>query len=153
MQQIYSVFQICFRTYPERYIRQPNYLNPIYIFSLHSQKQRNYSLIWLLDKTKTAMGSRMLKNYIENPLIDKKEIEERYNIVETLLQEFILKSDLQEALFEVYDLDRLSGRVAFGNANARDLLQLKSSLKVLPQIHSILDEIHYHKNILVLDEL
>ena len=116
-------------------------------------KQRNYSLIWLLDKTKTAMGSRMLKNYIENPLIDKKEIEERYNIVETLLQEFILKSDLQEALFEVYDLERLSGRVAFGNANAKDLLQLKNSLRVLPKIKDILDKIKYKETIDTLPEL
>ena len=116
-------------------------------------KQRNYSLIWLLDKTKTAMGSRMLKSFIENPLINKDEINRRYDVVDTFLTEFILKDDLVKCLMEVYDLERLSGRIAFGNANARDLLQLKSSLKVLPQIHSILDEIHYHKNILVLDEL
>ena len=116
-------------------------------------KQRNYSLIWLLDKTKTAMGSRMLKSFIENPLINKNEINRRYDVVDTFLTEFILKDDLVKCLMEVYDLERLSGRIAFGNANARDLLQLKSSLKVLPQIHSILDEIHYHKNILVLDEL
>ena len=116
-------------------------------------KQRNYSLIWLLDKTKTAMGSRMLKNYIENPLIDKKEIEERYNTVETLLQEFILKSDLQDALYEVYDLERLSGRVAFGNANAKDLLQLKNSLRVLPKIKDILEKIKYKERIDTLPEL
>ena len=116
-------------------------------------KQRNYSLIWLLDKTKTAMGSRMLKNYIENPLIDKKEIEERYNTVETLLQEFILKSDLQDALYEVYDLERLSGRVAFGNANAKDLLQLKNSLRVLPKIKDILEKIKYKESIDTLPEL
>ncbi len=116
-------------------------------------KQRNYSLIWLLDKTKTAMGSRMLKNYIENPLINKKEIEERYNTVETLLQEFILKSDLQDALYEVYDLERLSGRVAFGNANAKDLLQLKNSLRVLPKIKDILEKIKYKESIDTLPEL
>lgn len=116
-------------------------------------KQRNYSLIWLLDKTKTAMGSRMLKNYIENPLIDKDKIEARYNTVETLLKEFILKSDLQDYLFEVYDLERLSGRVAFGNANARDLLQLKNSLRVLPDIKEILDKINYSSTIETLPEL
>ncbi len=116
-------------------------------------KQRNYSLIWLLDKTKTAMGSRMLKNWIENPLIDKEKIEERYNTVETLLKEFILKSDLQDYLFEVYDLERLSGRVAFGNANARDLLQLKNSLRVLPNIKEILDKINYSSTIETLPEL
>lgn len=116
-------------------------------------KQRNYSLIWLLDKTKTAMGSRLLKNYIENPLINKEEINRRYKIVETLIQEFILKNDLIENLYEVYDLERLSGRIAFGNANARDLLQLKKSLKVLPNIKEILKNLNYDKTIDTLDEL
>ena len=116
-------------------------------------KQRNYSLIWLLDKTKTAMGSRLLKNYIENPLINKEEINRRYKIVETLIQEFILKNDLIENLYEVYDLERLSGRIAFGNANARDLLQLKRSLKVLPNIKEILKNLNYDKTIDTLDEL
>ena len=106
-------------------------------------KQRQYSLIWLLDKTKTAMGSRLLKTYIENPLIDKSEIEKRYDIVEKLCEEFILKEDLKGLLYEVYDLERLSGRIAFGNANARDLLQLKKSLKVLPDIKLILNSIGY----------
>lgn len=116
-------------------------------------KQRNYSLIWLLDKTKTAMGSRMLKSYIENPLINKEDIEKRYDTVETLLKEFILKSDLQEALFEVYDLERLSGRVAFGNANAKDLLQLKNSIRILPKIKDILTQINYKDTIDTLPEL
>ena len=116
-------------------------------------KQRNYSLIWLLDKTKTAMGSRMLKNMIENPLIDKEKINQRYDTVATLLREFILKEDLNQALFEVYDLERLSGRVAFGNANAKDLLQLKNSLKVLPTIRDILTKINFYKNIEPLNDL
>src|SRR5690606_35404503 len=88
-------------------------------------QNRSYSLLWLLDKTKTAMGSRMLKRWIENPLTNKSEIENRYNVVETLLEEFILKEELQALLYEVYDLERLSGRIAYGNANAKDLLQLK----------------------------
>ena len=116
-------------------------------------KQRNYSLIWLLDKTKTAMGARLLKKYLLNPLIDKKEIERRYNIVDTLLKEFIFKSDLEKYLTEVYDLERLSGKIAFGNANAKDLLQLKSSLKVLPQISEILEKINYSKKITDFSEL
>jgi len=115
-------------------------------------KQRQYSLIWLLDKTKTAMGSRMLKNYIENPLISKEEINKRYDVVETLLEEFILKEDLKTLLYEVYDLERLSGRIAFGNANARDLLQLKNSLKVLPDIKNILNAIKF-KDIETLNDL
>ena len=108
-------------------------------------KQRQYSLIWLLDKTKTAMGSRLLKTYIENPLIDIDEINKRYDIIETLLEEFLLLEDLQGLLYEVYDLERLSGRIAFGSANARDLLQLKSSLKVLPDINNILRSIKYQE--------
>ena len=110
-------------------------------------KQRNYSLIWLLDKTKTAMGARLLKNYLLNPLVDKNEIEKRYDIVETLLKEFIYKSDLEKYLTEVYDLERLSGKIAFGNVNGKDLLQLKSSLKVLPQISEILNKINYSKKL------
>ncbi len=116
-------------------------------------KQRNNSLIWLLDKTKTAMGSRMLKQFIENPLVDIDEIERRYDMVETLLKEFLIKADLQNLLYEVYDLERLSGRIAFGNANARDLLQLKNSLKVLPGIHEILEQIGFYKNVETLPEL
>ena len=116
-------------------------------------KSRNYSLLWLLDKTKTAMGSRMLKNIIENPLIDKDEINRRYDTVDTLLKEFILKEDLSELLKEVYDLERLSGRIGFGSCNARDLLQLKSSLKVLPEIKEILTKINFYKNIEVLDDI
>jgi len=116
-------------------------------------KQRNNSLIGLLDKTKTAMGSRMLKNWIENPLIDKEEINKRYDTLSTLLKEFIIKDDLCKALFEVYDLERLSGRIAFGNCNAKDLLQLKNSLKVLPDIRDILEKIKFPKNIQVLNNL
>ncbi len=116
-------------------------------------KQRNFSLIWLLDKTKTAMGSRTLKNMIENPLINKEEINKRYDTIETLLKEFIKKEELCNYLYEVYDLERLSGKIAFGSANARDLLQLKNSLKVLPNIKQILIDINFYKNIEELDDL
>ena len=116
-------------------------------------KQRNHSLIWLLDKTKTAMGSRMLKSFIENPLVNKEEINRRYDCIETLLEEFILMDDLQKYLLEVYDLERLSGRIAFGSANARDLLQLKTSLKVLPYIKEILEKIGFYKSIETLSSL
>ena len=116
-------------------------------------KERTYSLLWLLDKTKTAMGSRMLKHYIENPLINKELIEERYDTIEVLLKEFILTADLQNLLYEVYDLERLSGRIAYKSANARDLLQLKSSLKVLPAINDILKSINYKEELESLDEL
>ena len=86
-------------------------------------------------------------------MIDKKEIEKRYDTIDILLKEFILKEDLANLLFEVYDLERLSGRIAFGNANAKDLLQLKSSLKVLPEISSLLTQIKFYKNFQPLDDL
>ena len=115
-------------------------------------KERMYSLLWLLDKTKTAMGSRMLKNFIENPLVDKEEIEKRYDIVELLSEKFLLRTELEDYLDEVYDLERLAGRIAFASANARDLIQLRSSLKVLPFINQILKEINY-KEIKTFEEL
>lgn len=117
------------------------------------QKERTYSLLWLLDKTKTAMGSRFLKYSIENPLTSSIEIKRRYDIVETLLTEFILKNDLQGLLDEIYDLERLSGRISYGNLNARDLLQLKKSLKVLPDIKKLLEEIKFYKTIDTFEDL
>mgnify|MGYP005795385881 FL=1 len=116
-------------------------------------KERTYSLLWLLDNTKTAMGSRKLKTWIENPLVDKTIINNRYDIVSKLLEEFLLCEDLRKALYEVYDLERLSGRVALGNANARDLLQLKNSLKHLPEIKYILNSINFYYDIEVLEDL
>ena len=115
--------------------------------------QRSNSLIWLLDRTKTAMGSRRLKHFIENPLIDRNEIEKRYDMIDTMLDKFIQKEDLSHNLYEVYDLERLSGRIAFGNANARDLLQLKTSLAVLPVIQDLLQELNYEEQIETLPEL
>jgi len=134
------------------------------LFDVHTKKNlelvetirnhdRQYSLLWLLDKTKTAMGSRYLKANLESPLTNKEEIIRRYNIIEKLLTEFIKKEELKEALDKVYDLERLSSRISYGNVNARDLLQLKNSLSVLPVIHSILKEINYDKNVEVLEEL
>ena len=106
-------------------------------------KEKKYSLLWLLDKTKTAMGARKLKSYILNPIIDKNKIIERQNVIETLMKEFILKDELREYLSNVYDLERLIGKISFGNANARDLLQLKTSFRVLPDINNILKKINY----------
>ena len=116
-------------------------------------RDRQYSLLWLLDKNKTAMGSRYLKNQIENPSTDRKELERRYNFVEKLSTEFILRDDLRTTLDEVYDLERLVGRVSYGNLNARDMLQLKKSLKALPRIKQILEELKYDKTIDTLDEV
>ena len=114
---------------------------------------RQYSLLWLLDKTKTAMGSRYLKHNIENPLRDEKEITRRYDIISKLLTEFIYKEELIKLLDDVYDLERLAGRISYGNVNARDMLQLLRSLKVLPRIKDILNNIHYDKTVDTCDEL
>ena len=106
-------------------------------------KERMYSLLWLLDETKTAMGGRLLKNWIENPLVNKDEIEKRYSIVSSLLENFILSEDLRKYLYNVYDLERLCGRIALGSANARDLLQLSTSLEYLPEINKLLKKINF----------
>ena len=116
-------------------------------------KSRNYSLLWLLDKTRTAMGSRMLKSMIDDPIIDIVELNRRYDLVETLLEEFILKEELRNLLYQVYDLERLVGRIAFGSANARDLLQLKKSLKVFPDVKKILNQISFNKDFNTLDHV
>lgn len=139
-------------------------LNNYLLFDVHTKKnleltmtmrlrERTYSLLWLLDKTKTAMGGRFLKESIENPLTDEVEIKRRYSIIEKLLTEFILREDLRNALSNVYDLERLSSRICYGNLNARDLIQLKTTLKALPEINNILTELKYGKNIGTLDGL
>lgn len=92
------------------------------------------SLFWLLDMTKSAMGARLLKNYIDRPLLKKEAIEERLDIVEIFTQQFIQRESIKEILKEIYDLERLSSRIAFGNINARDLKWIASSLKVLPEL-------------------
>ena len=116
-------------------------------------RERQYSLLWLLDKNKTAMGSRYLKHNIENPLTNKEEIERRYDLVSKLSTEFILRDDLIKELSEVYDLERLCGRITYGNLNAKDLLQLKNSLKALPRIKEILKELKYDKKIETFEDL
>ena len=92
------------------------------------------SLFWLLDMTKSAMGARLLKNYIDRPLLNRQAIEKRLDIVEIFTQQFIQRESIKEILKEVYDLERLSSRIAFGNINARDLKWIASSLKVIPEL-------------------
>ena len=116
-------------------------------------RERQYSLLWLLDKCKTAMGSRFLKHSILNPLTDKNEILKRYDLVSLLSTEFILRDDLIKLLEQVYDLERLVGRVTYGNLNAKDLIQLKNSIKVLPDIKKILKQLKVDKKIDTFEEL
>ncbi|MBB5356113.1 MULTISPECIES: DNA mismatch repair protein MutS [Anoxybacillus] len=100
------------------------------------------SLFWLLDETMTAMGGRLLKQWIDRPLLDREKIEQRLHFVEQFLIHYFERQELREYLRSVYDLERLAGRVAFGNVNARDLVQLKKSLKQVPFISSLLMQIH-----------
>lgn len=97
-------------------------------------KSRQGSLLWLLDKTVTAMGGRLLKKWVERPLADLAEIERRLNGVQELVDELLLREDLRQMLQEVYDLERLMGRVAYGSANGRDLLAIGCSLAILPEL-------------------
>ena len=106
-------------------------------------KERTFSLLWLLDKTKTSMGSRKLKNWLMNPLKNEELIVERYEKIEKLNNEFILKEQLREYLYQIYDMERLCGKVSCGSLNARDLLQLKTSLKVLPDIVKIVKDLGF----------
>ncbi|ALC90933.1 DNA mismatch repair protein MutS [Bacillus sp. FJAT-18017] len=100
-------------------------------------KGKKGSLLWLLDETKTAMGGRLLKQWVDRPRIDLAEIERRHALTESFIGAYFERKDLQERLNEVYDLERLAGRVAFGNVNARDLKQLMRSLQQIPHIKDI----------------
>jgi len=123
------------------------------LFETLRLKERTYSLIWLIDKTKTAMGSRKLKNWLANPLKDKKEIINRYDMIDKLRSEFIIKEELIHDLDEVYDLERLCGKTICGNLNARDVLQIKRSLAVLPDILSKIKELGFNYDFPDLHEL
>jgi len=103
------------------------------------EKRKRGSLLWVLDKTKTAMGGRLLRNYIEQPLIDIDRIQERLFCVKELNEKMIDREELREYLSPVYDLERLLGRISYRTANPRDLIALKTSLKMLPAIKSLLE--------------
>ena len=113
------------------------------LFETIRLKERMYSLIWFLDKTKTAMGSRCLKNWLSNPLKDKDMINKRYDMIDKLRDEFIVREQLINLLDEVYDLERLCGKTSCGNLNARDVLQIKNSLRVLPVIYDHIKELGF----------
>ncbi|MBD9115146.1 DNA mismatch repair protein MutS [bacterium] len=106
-------------------------------------KERKFSLLWLLDKTKTAMGSRTLKSWLMNPLKDETKINKRLDYIESLNNNFLQREELMRDLYEVYDLERLTGKVICGSLNGRDLLQIKNSIKVIPDINRILKELKY----------
>ena len=104
------------------------------------EKQRRGSLLWVLDKTKTAMGARLMRNFIEQPLIHKEEILARQNAIEELNMSYISREELREYLNPVYDLERLIGRISYRSANPRDLIAFRNSLEMLPHIKQVLEE-------------
>ncbi len=123
------------------------------LFETLRLKERQNSLIWLIDKCKTAMGSRRLKSWMLKPLRSKDKIEARYDKIDKLRDCFLQRSELANYLYEVYDIERLCGKVSAGNANARDLLQLANSLKVLPDIKRLCHELEFAYEIDCFEEL
>ncbi|MDD3413998.1 MAG: DNA mismatch repair protein MutS [Lachnospiraceae bacterium] len=102
------------------------------------EKQKRGSLLWVLDKTKTAMGARMLRSFIEQPLIDKSDINKRLDCITELNKNIICREEIREYLNPVYDLERLLSKISYQSANPRDLIAFKSSLSMLPHIKNIL---------------
>jgi DNA mismatch repair protein MutS len=152
--------------------RSLDHLQPVEVYQVHQFMKIDYfskrnleltetirskgkkgSLIWLLDETKTAMGGRLLKHWVDRPLIDRFEIEKRHAVVETLISHYFERLELREKLTEVYDLERLAGRVAFGNVNARDLVQLKRSLLQVPAIKELIMKLPNDKAKILAEQL
>lgn len=106
------------------------------------EKQKRGSLLWVLDKTKTAMGARLLRSFIEQPYIDKERIENRLDAVEEMNRELILREEIREYLNPVYDLERLISKISCKSANPRDLMAFKSSLAMIPHIKYLMKDYH-----------
>lgn len=104
------------------------------------EKQKRGSLLWVLDKTKTAMGARMMRSFVEQPLVDVEEIEKRQDAIEELNNKPMIRDEIREYLQPVYDLERLISRISYHSANPRDLLAFRSSLEMLPHIRLLLKE-------------
>ena len=105
------------------------------------EKQRKGSLLWVLDKTKTAMGARTLRSYLEQPLINKAQIEDRLDFIEFLNKDSVTRDEIREYLNPIYDLERLLGKVSYKTANPRDLIAFRNSLEMLPAIKQILKDV------------
>ncbi len=125
---------------PSAYLKLDHYskTNLELITNMRSGKHRG-TLAWLLDETKTAMGSRLLKRWLDRPLMNVNQISRRQDKVEELLNHYFERSNLQDELTQVYDLERLAGRIAYGSVNGRDLVQLKTSLEQIPKIKYVLE--------------
>jgi len=123
------------------------------------EKQKKGSLLWVLDKTKTAMGGRLLRSYIEQPLIDYTIINRRLNVIEELNKDIITREEIREYLNPIYDLERLLSKITYKSANPRDLIALRSSMEMLPPIKQLLGDynsdemVKIEKNIDVLEDI
>lgn len=103
------------------------------------EKQKRGSLLWVLDKTKTAMGARTLRSYLEQPLIDKAVIEKRLDAISEFQQDYVARDEIREYLNPIYDLERLLGKISYKSANPRDLIAFRNSLEMLPHIKTVLN--------------
>ena len=103
-------------------------------------KSKKGTLLWVLDKTSTSMGGRLLRRWLNDPLLDLNEINDRLNAVKELKDNMMLRGELLETLKKVYDIERLAGKMTYGNANARDMITLKNSLQRLPELKTILQQ-------------
>ena len=117
------------------------------------EKQKRGSLLWVLDKTKTAMGARTLRSYIEQPLIDRGQIEERLDAVEELTKDVISRDEIREYLNPVYDLERLLGKISYQSANPRDLIAFKNSIAMMKPIRAVLEAFHKALLTQILEEI
>ena len=101
-------------------------------------KSKKGTLLWVLDKTSTSMGGRRLRRWLNDPLLDVERINKRLNAVKELKEKLILRGDITDLLKKVYDIERLVGKISYGNANGRDLISLKNSIKQLPELKRIM---------------
>ena len=119
-------------------------------------KSKRGTLIWVLDKTSTSMGGRLLRRWINDPLLDLNEIKDRLDAVEELKDNIILRGDIIESLKKIYDIERLASRISYGNANARDMISLKNSIEHLPELKNHLKNVNSNLLIFInekIDEL
>lgn len=117
--------------------------NSLELLTTLRQNEKYGSLFWLLDHTKCAMGARLLKQWIDKPLISQTDIEKRLDIVELLINNYLERESLKEILKDVYDLERLAARVAYGNVNPRDIKWISTSLKVIPELRNQLEALNH----------
>jgi len=133
----------------EDYIYMDSYTKKSLELVKSAEHETYGTLQWLLDDTKSAMGGRLLRQWIERPLINQEKIEKRLDIVEILIDNFIERETMKDIINDIYDIEKLAGRIAFGNVNARDLKWIAASLKVIPELkHQLLSLDHPYTNAL-----